>query len=392
MQLRRIGRPVYLDYAASTPVAPSVAETMAAHLASAESFANASAASHSFGAAAAAIAHAARLELAEFLQARAEQIIFTSGATEANNLAILGAMAFSDVTAGHIVTSQTEHPAVLAPMAVLEQRGLRVTRLAPRADGRIAAADVAEALTDDTRLAAFMLVNNEIGAINPIEEIAAVCQQRGVPLHVDAAQAIGRVDVAAKTAAVTSVAISAHKFYGPKGVGALLHRAPVAAPLDPLTFGGGQERGLRPGTLPTHQLIGMAEAIRCCGPAAHARDTAHITALSERLCGGLGNISGVSFNGGREHAVPGIVNIRVADVHGESLLAALAPLAVAQGSACSSARAAPSSVLRALGLSDREAEQSLRISFGRFTTTDEIDLAIEQIQNATSYLRRAAGR
>lgn len=391
MTLKRIPTAVYLDYAASTPVDPQVADVMAAQLRSTDSFANASAETHQFGKRAAALAAAARLEVADFMQASAREVYFTSGATEANNLAVMGAARYRQRHGRHIVTALTEHPAVLAPIAALEREGFEVTRLATGASGVLDPDAVAEALRNDTVLVAVMLVNNELGAINPIAEIALACQERGIRLHVDAAQAVGRVDVATATANASSVALSAHKCYGPKGVGALIARAEIAPEIEPLQFGGGQEQGLRPGTLATHQLVGMAEAIRLCRGEAAQADLAHCANLSERLLAGLADIQGCRVNGDRDRCVPGIVNFTLTDLNGESLLSALAPLALARGSACSSAHGSPSQVLRSIGLSDAEAQSSLRASFGRFSTAQEIDLALEAIRSAVDYLRRVGG-
>lgn len=391
MKLARISKPVYLDYAASTPIDPQVADVMAAQLRSSESFANASAATHTFGRQAAAIARAARMEVAEFMRTSPGNVIFTSGATEANNLAVLGTAAYRRHHGRHIVTSMTEHPAVLEPLAALEREGFDVTRLQPDSGGVVSPQDVEGALRPDTSLVALALVNNEIGVINPIPAIAAICKAADVRLHVDAAQAVGRVDVAAATLEASSISLSAHKFHGPKGVGALVTRAAIAPEIEPVQFGGGQEQGLRPGTLATHQVAGMAEAIRLCHEFAGGDERRHIQSLHDRLLAGLEAMAGCEVNGDRTRAVPGIVSITLTGVHGESLLAALEPLAVARGSACGSAHGAPSHVLRALGRSDEEAEQSLRLSFGRFTTEADIDSTLAAIEAALDYLRHIGG-
>jgi cysteine desulfurase len=392
-----MNRPVYLDYAATTPVDPRVAAAMAQCLTLEGEFGNPASASHEFGDAAGALVETARAQVAASVGASPEEVVWTSGATEADNLAIFGVARYYRDYGRHIITARTEHKAVLDPCRELQRRGWRVTYLAPDSGGVIHPDQVAAALQADTVLVSIMHVNNETGVIQDIASIGAICAQHGgARLHVDAAQSVGKsvIDFAALGADLMS--LSAHKAYGPKGVGALLvsqstrgQRARVQ--LTALQFGGGQERGLRAGTVATHQVVGMglAFALAQASPLAEAE---RVAALRERLWQGLASLGGVLRNGNAQRSVPHVLNVSFEGVEGESLLAAVrGHLAVSTGSACTSALQEPSYVLRALGRDDVLSESSLRFGLGRFTTERDIDTAVEVIGRAVSRLRRLSG-
>jgi len=382
-------RPIYLDYAATTPVDEAVAAAMAHCLGRDGVYGNAASLMHEPGRRAAAAVDAARAELATLLGARPEELVFTSGATEADNLAVIGAARYFADRGRHLVTTRIEHKAVLDAARRLEREGWQVTWLEPDGEGRIDPASVAAALRDDTVLAAVMWVNNETGVVNDVEAIGRLCRERGVLFHVDAAQAVGKLAIDLARLPVDFLALTAHKFYGPKGVGALYIADRPGVHVQPLLYGGGQERGLRPGTLPVHQIVGLGAA------AARAREElpaerARLTALRDRLSAGLTALDGVLVNGGGAVRIPGIVNVSVAGVDGESLFASLEPLAVASGSACNTTSGEPSYVLRALGRDDRLAGASVRFSLGRYTTEDEVDRAVGIFAGAVDRLRRIA--
>jgi cysteine desulfurase len=368
------GAPIYLDYAASAPLDPAVARAMAECLGDAALQGNAASA-HAAGRRAAARIEAARAEVAALIGAPPESIVFTSGATESVNLAILGAARAAPRGSRHIVTSRIEHRAGLDACRQLEQEGFRVTWLKPGPGGAIAPGDVAAALAPDTALVSLMHANNETGVLNDIAAIAAVCNARGVTLHVDAAQSAGKVPIDVAGDGLALLSFSAHKLAGPKGVGALYVRRRPRPALRPLQFGGGHEGGLRSGTLATHQLVGFGIACRIAA-ATLAQEAVRIRRLRERLWQALQAASPVWRNGAAEPSVPGILNVGFAGIEGESLLLALdGHVAVASGAACSSATAEPSYVLRALGLTDLAIQASLRVSLGRQTTSGEIDRA-----------------
>jgi cysteine desulfurase len=389
--------PVYLDHAATTPVDPRVAARMAQVLNSLSDFGNPASASHSYGDGAAALVESARAQVAATVGAAAGEIVWTSGATEANNLAIFGVAEYYRETGRHIVTSKTEHMAVLDPCRELERRGWQVTYLVPDRSGLIDPDQVAAALRADTTLVSIMHVNNEIGVIQDIPAIAAVCAHHGgVRLHVDAAQSVGKLAVDFEAWGVDLISVSGHKINGPKGVGALLlserstaERAAVR--LTPRQFGGGQERGLRAGTLPTHQIVGMGAAFELAASMPPA-ETRRIAMLQERLWQGLASIGGVLRNGEAARSVPHLLNVSFEGVEGESLLAGVqAELALSTGSACTSALAEPSYVLRALGRSERLSESSLRFGLGRTTRESDIDTAVAVLTREVGRLRRLAG-
>ena len=394
-----MNRPVYLDYAATTPVDPRVAAAMAQCLTQGGEFGNPASASHDFGDAARALVEAARARVAAGARASPDEVVWTSGATEANNLAIFGVAQYYREYGRHIVTARTEHKAVLDPCRELERRGWRVTYLAPDSGGVIQPDQVAAALQPDTVLVSIMHVNNEIGVIQDISSIGAICARHGgARLHVDAAQSIGKSAVDFAQSGVDLMSLSAHKVYGPKGVGALLvsrrggghgHRARVQ--LTALQFGGGQERGLRAGTVATHQVVGMGLAFELAR-AAPPSEAERIALLRERLWQGLASLGGIFRNGDAKHSVPHVLNVSFEGVEGESLLTAVrGRLAVSTGSACSSALQEPSYVLRALGRDDTLSESSLRFGLGRFTGERDIDTAVAVVTQAVSRLRRLSG-
>jgi cysteine desulfurase len=383
---------VYLDYAATTPVDPRVAARMAGCLTQQGAFGNPGSTSHDYGEAARALVEAARVQVAAAVGAVPDDIVWTSGATEANNLALFGTANYQRETGRHIVTARTEHKAVLDPCRELERRGWRVTYLTPGRGGLIDPGQVAAALKPDTVLVSIMHVNNEIGVIQDIAAIAAVCAAHGTArLHVDAAQSVGKCPLDFARLGLDLLSLSAHKAYGPKGVGALVVSRARGVQLQALQFGGGQERNLRSGTVATHQVVGMGAAFELAA-AEQAAETARTTLLRERLWRGLDSLGGVLRNGEPGHTAAQLLNVSFEDVEGESLLAAVRPfIAVSAGSACASSNQEPSYVLRALGRDERLAESSLRFSLGRFTTGTEVDAAIEAVGGAVTRLRRVAG-
>jgi cysteine desulfurase len=392
-----MNRPVYLDYAATTPVDPRVAAAMAQCLTWEGEFGNPASASHEFGDAAGALVETARAQVAASVGASPQEVVWTSGATEADNLAVFGVAQYYRDYGRHIITARTEHKAVLDPCRELQRRGWRVTYLAPDSGGVIHPDQVAAALQTDTVLVSIMHVNNEIGVIQDISSIGTICARHGgARLHVDAAQSVGKTVIDFAALGVDLMSLSAHKAYGPKGVGALLvaqssrgQRARVQ--LTALQFGGGQERGLRAGTVATHQVVGMglAFALAQDSPPSEAE---RVAALRERLWQGLASLGGVLRNGDAQRSVPHVLNVSFEGVEGESLLAAVrGHLAVSTGSACTSALQEPSYVLRALGRGDILSESSLRFGLGRFTTERDIDTAVEVVGRAVSRLRRLSG-
>lgn len=386
-----MNRVVYLDNAATTPVDPRVIEAMLECCGPEGDFANPSAVAHEPGRRARARVEQARAEVAELVGAAPEQVVWTSGATEADNLALFGAARFHRSRGRHIVTSRTEHPAVLDPCRQLEREGFEVTYLRPDAEGIVAPGQVEAALRPDTVLVSLMQVNNEIGVVQDVGAVGRLCRSRGVLLHVDAAQGAGKVPLDVARDCIDLLSLTAHKIYGPKGIGALCVRREPRLGLVPLLYGGGQERGLRSGTLPTHQVVGMGAAYRIAAEAMPS-EPQRIAALREALWQGLGDLPGVQLNGHAGQRVCGILSVSFDGVEGESLLFALGDLAIASGSACATTSAEPSYVLRALGRSDRLAQSTLRLSLGRFSTRGDVDFAAGRIREEVLRLQAIAPR
>ncbi|MGC8120485.1 IscS subfamily cysteine desulfurase [Marinobacter sp. VGCF2001] len=377
-------KPVYLDYAATTPVDPAVAEHMMKFLTLEGVFGNPASRSHGYGWQAEAAVESARRQVADLIHADPREIVWTSGATESDNLAIKGVAELHDQP--HIVTSIIEHKAVIDTCRRLEQQGVAVTWLEPDTEGRVSPAAVEAAVQENTVLVSLMMVNNELGSQSDIRCIGRYLRQRGILFHVDAAQAAGKVPVDVSELEVDLLSLSAHKVYGPKGVGALYVRRAPEVRIAAQIHGGGHERGMRSGTLPTHQIIGMGQAFELARVNLNA-ETDWLEQLRGQFLEGLESLSGVHFNGSREHRVPGIVNLSFDGVEAESLMLGLRHLAVSSGSACASATVEPSFVLRGIGLSDEMAHRALRFSFGRFTTEEEIAFATSQINEVVGRLR-----
>jgi cysteine desulfurase len=377
--------PIYLDYAATTPVDRAVARAMSECLTADGDFGNPSS-THAYGHAAAARITRARAQIAALVGARPAEIVFTSGATESNNLAILGCARGNADRGRHLITSRTEHKSVLDAFRRLEKEGFSVSWLTPAPDGRIDPAAFAAALRADTVLGALMYANNETGVLEDVATIGSICRERGIAFHCDCAQAVGKVPLTLRELPVDFAAFTAHKLYGPKGIGALYVREAARGLLQPLTYGGGQERNLRPGTAATHQIVGFGAA---CELAAReiAAEGPRLTRLRERLWQGLAALGGAHLNGAAAPRLPGIVNVSFEDVHGESLVGALSALAVSTGSACSSESAEPSYVLRSLGRTTQLAQASLRFSVGRPTLDADVDLAVAAVGEALVRLR-----
>ncbi|MGR2870156.1 IscS subfamily cysteine desulfurase [Vibrio vulnificus] len=378
--------PIYLDYSATCPVDPRVAEKMVQYMTMDGTFGNPASRSHRYGWQAEEAVDTAREQIAELLNADPREIVFTSGATESDNLAIKGAAHFYSKQGKHVITSKTEHKAVLDTCRQLEREGFEVTYLEPESNGLISLSKLEAAMRDDTVLVSIMHVNNEIGVIQDIEAIGELCRSRKIIFHVDAAQSAGKVAIDVQKLKVDLISLSTHKIYGPKGIGALYVRRKPRIRLEAQMHGGGHERGFRSGTLPTHQIVGMGEAFRIA-KLDMEKDYQHALALRNRLLDGVKDMEAVTINGDLDQRVPHNLNISFAFVEGESLLMSLKDLAVSSGSACTSASLEPSYVLRALGLNDELAHSSIRFSFGRFTTEEEIDYAIEQIRVAVEKLR-----
>ncbi|MEW6692901.1 MAG: IscS subfamily cysteine desulfurase [Pseudomonadota bacterium] len=378
--------PIYLDYSATTPVDERVAEKMCDCLTREGVFGNPASRSHSFGWKAEKAVEEAREQVAALVGADPKEIVWTSGATESNNLAIKGAAQFYKKKGRHIVTISTEHKAVIDTCRALEREGYEVTYLDPESNGLVDVDKFAAALREDTVLASVMFVNNEIGVIQDIEKLGAICRAKGVIFHVDAAQATGKVAIDLENLPVDLMSFSAHKTYGPKGIGALYVRRKPRVRVEAQMHGGGHERGMRSGTLAVHQIVGMGEAFRIAGQEM-AAENERIRMLRDRLWNGIKDMEEVYVNGDLTHRVPHNLNVSFNFVEGESLIMALKDIAVSSGSACTSASLEPSYVLRALGRSDELAHSSIRFSIGRYTTAEEIDYTIDLIRKAVGKLR-----
>jgi cysteine desulfurase len=378
--------PIYLDYAATTPVDQRVADEIMQCLTMDGNFGNPASRSHRFGWQAEELVDQARNDIADLINADPREIVFTSGATESNNLAIKGAANFNQKKGKHIITVKTEHKAVLDTFRELERQGFEATYLEVEENGLLDLKKLEAAMRDDTVLVSVMHVNNELGVIQDITTIGDICRERKIMFHVDAAQSAGKVKIDLQKLKVDFMSFSAHKVYGPKGIGALYVRRKPRARLEAQMHGGGHERGMRSGTLATHQIVGMGTAFRVAKQD-FEKDHAHISTLRKRLIDGLMSMDEVYFNGAIEQSVPGISNISFNFVEGESLLMAVKDIAVSSGSACTSASLEPSYVLRALGRNDELAHSSIRFSIGRFTTKEEIDYTVELLKNSIGRLR-----
>ena len=376
--------PIYMDYGATTPCDPRVVDAMVPWLY--EHFGNAASRSHAWGWEAEKAVETAREQVADLIGADPREIVWTSGATESTNLALKGAANFYKGKGKHLITLKTEHKATLDTMRELERQGFEVTYMDVQEDGLLDLDKFKAAIRPDTILASVLFVNNEIGVIQDIAAIGAICREKGVLLHVDGAQATGRVNIDLKTLPVDLMSLTAHKTYGPKGVGALYVRRKPRVRLEAQMHGGGHERGMRSGTLPTHQIVGMGEAFAIAKKQMHD-DNAHAARLQKRLLDGLKDVDQVFINGSLDKRVPQNLNMSFNFVEGESLIMGIKGLAVSSGSACTSASLEPSYVLRALGRSDELAHSSLRMTIGRFTTEEEIDYAIKTIRENVAKLR-----
>lgn len=378
--------PIYFDYSATTPVDPRVADKMIECLTMDGNFGNPASRSHVYGWKAEEAVETARRQVADLLNADPREIVWTSGATESDNLAIKGVAHFYQKKGKHIITSKIEHKAVLDTCRQLEREGFEVTYLDPDKDGVIQPEAVAAALREDTILVSLMHVNNEIGVINDIAAIGEITRANGVLLHVDAAQSAGKIDIDVDKMKVDLISLSAHKMYGPKGMGALYVRRKPRVRLEAQMHGGGHERGMRSGTLATHQIVGMGEAAAIAKAEMH-QESERIATLRKRFWDGLSDMEEIYLNGSESQRYIGNMNVSFNYVEGESLLMSLKDLAVSSGSACTSASLEPSYVLRALGLNDEMAHSSIRFSIGRFTTDEDIDRAVEEIRTAVGKLR-----
>jgi cysteine desulfurase len=381
-----ISIPIYMDYSATTPVDERVAEKMCTYLTRQGQFGNPASRSHQFGWQAEEAVQQARADVAQLINADPREIIWTSGATESDNLAIKGVAHFYKKNGKHIITLKTEHKAVLDSCRQLEREGYEVTYLEPESNGLLDLDKFQNALRDDTILVSIMHVNNEIGVIQDIAAIGEICRARKIIFHVDAAQSAGKIEIDLDKLKVDLMSFSAHKIYGPKGIGALYVRRKPRVRLEAQMHGGGHERGLRSGTLATHQIVGMGEAFRIAR-LEMAEEEARIRVLRDRLWKGLNEMEEVYLNGDFDHRVPGNLNVSFNYVEGESLIMALKDMAVSSGSACTSSSLEPSYVLRAIGRNDELAHSSIRFTIGRFTTQEEIDYIVERVKEKVAKLR-----
>ena len=381
-----ISIPIYMDYSATTPVDERVAEKMCSYLTRQGQFGNPASRSHQFGWQAEEAVQQARVDVAQLINADPREIIWTSGATESDNLAIKGVAHFYKKNGKHIITLKTEHKAVLDSCRQLEREGYEVTYLEPEPNGLLDLEKFENALRDDTILVSIMHVNNEIGVIQDIASIGEICRARKIIFHVDAAQSAGKIGIDMDKLKVDLMSFSAHKIYGPKGIGALYVRRKPRVRLEAQMHGGGHERGLRSGTLPTHQIVGMGEAFRIAR-LEMAEEEARIRVLRDRLWQGLSEMEEVYLNGDFDQRVPGNLNVSFNYVEGESLIMALKDMAVSSGSACTSSSLEPSYVLRAIGRNDELAHSSIRFTIGRFTTQEEIHYIVDRVREKVAKLR-----
>ena len=378
---------VYLDYSATTPVDPRVAQRMSGCLLTEGAFGNPASRSHVYGWEAEELVEAARAQVASLFNADPREVVWTSGATESDNLAVKGVV--EAVGGHHVVTTSYEHKAILDTCAWLETLGVEVTHVDPDREGIVQPPAIVDALREDTALVSVMHANNEIGVVNDIRAIGAACRERGIPFHTDAAQSAGKIPLDMRRDNVDLVSVSGHKIYGPKGIGVLLVRREPPLAVAAQIHGGGHERGMRSGTLATHQIVGLGEACRICEEQME-REARRIRALRDLLWKRLGQLPGVRLNGSEEHRLPGTLNVSFADVDGETLLLALDDVAVSSGSACTSATVEPSYVLKVLGVSDALAHASIRFTVGRYTSESDVDFAGRRVVEVVEKLR--AGR
>ena len=383
--ISRDAEAIYLDHAATTPVDPAVAAAMSGFLTSDGVFANPSSI-HSLGRQAVPAIETARDQLASLINVTPHELIWTSGATESVNLGLIGAARFRSDRGKHLITMRTEHKAVTDTFAALKREGFDVTYLMPDNDGILPIDALEAAIRDDTQLVSVMHVNNETGVMQDIGNIGECCRDKDVLFHVDAAQSVGKIPMDLSKLPVDLLSLTAHKFYGPKGIGALYIADRSGCQVDPLFHGGGQERRIRPGTLPLHQIVGLGAAASIA-ESRQAEDLIHLQRLNERLWAGIGDIDGVLRNGSAARSFPGILNLSIAGIEGESLLLAVEPLCVGTGSACNSKSNESSHVLRALGRDDALAQSAIRFSLGRHTTMDDVDKAVDCYTNAVNHLR-----
>ncbi len=386
MMESKIKLPIYMDYASTTPVDPRVAKKISDHLTLDGNFGNPASRSHKFGWKAEESVEEARSHVANLVGCDPREIVWTSGATEADNLAIKGVANFYQTKGKHIITSKIEHKAVLDPCRQLEREGFEVTYLEPNEGGLITNDAILSAIREDTILISIMHINNELGTINDLESIGKIARDKGIFFHVDAAQSTGKIDIDLRTLPVDLMSFSAHKTYGPKGIGALFVRRKPRVRIAAQIHGGGHERGMRSGTLPTHQIVGMGEAFRIAKEEMH-EDLIRIKSLHNKFYDSVSKIEEIYVNGDMKNKVSNILNISFAYVEGESLIMALKDIAVSSGSACTSASLEPSYVLRALGRKDELASSSIRFSFGRFTTEDDVEYTLSLIKHAVDRLR-----
>lgn len=384
--MSEVSAPIYLDYSATTPVDPRVAEKMMQFLTPDGAFGNPASRSHYYGWQAEEAVEEARGHVAALINANPKEIVWTSGATESNNLAIKGAAHFNQRRGKHLITIKTEHKAVLDTCRQLEREGFEVTYLDPEENGMVDLHKLEAAMRDDTTVVSVMHVNNEIGVIQDVAAIGELCRSRKIVFHVDAAQSAGKVEIDMEAMQIDLMSFSAHKIYGPKGMGALYVRRKPRVRIEAQMHGGGHERGMRSGTLATHQIVGMGEAFRVAKEDM-AKDNEHARMLRDRLWDGFQDIEEIYLNGDMSRRVPGNLNVSFNFVEGESLMMSLKDLAVSSGSACTSASLEPSYVLRALGRSDELSHSSLRFSFGRFSTVEEVDQTLVSVHKAVDHLR-----
>ena len=379
-------KPLYFDYASTTPVDQRVIDKMKDCLSLDGNFGNPGSRSHAFGWQAEELVEEARINVSTLVNCDPREIIWTSGATESDNLAIKGAANFYKEKGNHIITSKIEHKAVLDTCRQLESEGFEVTYLDPNENGEISIESIEENIREETTLVSLMHINNEIGVVNDIEKIGELCRNKGIIFHVDAAQSAGKIEIDLSQLKVDLMSFSAHKIYGPKGIGALFVRRRPRIRLQPLFHGGGQERGIRAGTLPTHQIVGMGEAFKLSQTEMQS-DLSKISSYRDILWNGLSEMEEIYVNGSIDNGYPGIFNISFNYVEGESLIMALKNIAVSSGSACTSASLEPSYVLRALGRPDELAHSSIRFSFGRFTKEEEVKSTVKLVQESVAQLR-----